>query len=222
MINQQWLIIAGMLFLILLVLNRTGWIRLPTKAIRSVPIEFFAIFAFLGVAIPAASNGRIPIYWGVVAVGIGLLMAGSTTVRDYVYGLSTRWEKRIKPGDTITFQGHHGVVARLRRLHLVLDDGQGEVLVPYSAFVSEVVHRRSPMSGALPHRFDLTWAGSTSHEQIAQVVRRVALLHPWGGGGREAVFEATGARKAQITVYTIEGGRGFEIERAIRDAVDAL
>ena len=222
MTPRGWLILAGTLMVVLLVLNRTGWIRFPTGLFRSAQAEFLAFFLLLGVGIPLASSGQIPIYWGVIAVALGVVVAGSASARDYVYGLTIRWEERIKPGDTISLQGAEGVVSALRRLHVVLDDGTGEVLVPYSVLVKEVVHRRSPMSGALPHRFTLEWDGAASHEEVAAAVRRVALLHPWGGGGREAVFEAVGARQAEVTVYAIEGGRGFEIERTIRDAVSEL
>ncbi len=214
-------VIAGILLALLLVLiavRRIDWSQRTVRKLGAAPLELIAVV--LSVAIIAAALLE-SVKFGVafVVVVVLTLAAGYDACRDYVLGVLMRAGGRVRRGDVVIVDGHEGVVAEVGRLNLTLDDPRGRLLVPYSKLARSVVHRRSQRVGPLPHRFDVEWRDARSHPEVARVVKRTILLHPRAAAGRDPEVEPTAPRRVSVTVYTVSNAHGFEVERAVREAL---
>jgi hypothetical protein len=218
-VSTDLLILVAVALLLLVLLRRPGWSSKLVGRLRAAPVELAAAVVLLAIVGAVLLDGVIT--FGVaLAVLAGLvLIAGYDAVRDYVLGVLLRVSGRIRLGDIVVIDGHEGVVAEIGRLNLLLDDARGRLLVPHSKAVRGIVHRRSQRVGPLPHRFEIEWRGERSHADVSRLISRTVLLHSRAAAGRDPEVEPLGPRTASVTVYVVASAHGFEIERAVRDAL---
>lgn len=211
------LAIASLLGLIVL-LRRPEWWRSLARLLRTAPVELAVGVVVLAVAF-AAIDGAVTFS---IALAVGVLVvivAGVDVIRDYVLGVVLRASGRLRLGDVVVVDGHEGVVAEIGRLNVLLDDARGRLLVPHTTVVRSVVHRRSQRVGPLPHRFEVEWREDISHAEVSRTITRTVLLHPRAAAGRDPEVEPLGPQKVAVTIFTVASAHGFEVERAVREAL---
>lgn len=220
MTTAQLLVIAlALLVLLLIVVRRRQGRRLLEGTVWMAPAELAVVVVVIGLAVAGLAGSAIPAGAVAVALAAGVLWLGRGVLRDYVLGVANRVSRRVEVGDTVAIEGHEGIVAEVGRLGVALDDPRGRVLVPHGVVAQAIVHRRNDDPRTVPHRFEYEWSAPRSHHDVAATARRAALLSPWAAAGRDIKIEPLGPRRAAITVYAAAGPHGFEIERAIRDAL---
>lgn len=94
------------------------------------------LFAALGFAV---ENANVPLFGLLVATIIAALGV-QDLLRDYVSGYYVLWERHMRVGDHISFDGHAGVITevRLRVTILKADDGD-VIIVPNSELFTKSV-----------------------------------------------------------------------------------
>ncbi len=212
--------IASGLTIVAILLRRPEWWRGLLGGLRTAPVELAILLLAIGGAIAFLAGNRLDIGLVLSALIVAALFAGRHAVEDYVLGIFVRVGRKIRVGDSVVIEGHEGTVAEIGRLNVHLDDARGRLIVPHSTLARAIVHRRSQRVGPLPHRFEVEWDSERSHPEIASVVRRTALLSPWAVSGRDPEIEPIGPRRVAVTVFTVKNAHGYEVERAIRDALD--
>lgn len=155
-----------------------------------------------------------------VAVALGVVLVGRDVLRDYLSGVRVRAGRLVEQGDALTVGDVDGVVSRIGRLSLSIEDERGSVVVPHTRVASAVVRQRTQRSGARPHRFEISWSGPTGQVRAATVVERAALLDPWCAAGHDILIEPLGPRRIAVTVHALDGTHAFAIEATMRRALD--
>lgn len=154
----------------------------------------------------------------------GLLAAalwfGRDAVRDYISGVRIRSQRRIALGDALTVGDVEGVVSRIGRLSMSLEDERGSVSVPHSKVAATVVRQRTQRAGARPHRFLVSWDGEMGQVHAARVIERAALLDPLCAVGHGVLLEPVGPREIAVTVHALDGTHAFSIEHSVRRALN--
>lgn len=209
------LIIVALLLVLLVALRRPTWAR----RLRAAPFELAAALIVLAVVVSTLLADAMSLGVALVIAAAIALFAGYDALRDYVLGVLLRAGGRIRLGDVVVIDGHEGVVAEIGRLNVSLDDARGRLLVPHSKVVRGIVHRRSQRVGPLPHRFEVAWTDSRSHAEVSRKIVHTVLLHPRAAAGRDPEVDPQGPRTVAVTVYAVSSAHGFEVERAVRDAL---
>ncbi|HDM89192.1 MAG TPA: mechanosensitive ion channel, partial [Candidatus Bathyarchaeota archaeon] len=68
--------------------------------------------------------------------------AFQTTMTHVIAGVFLLITRPFSYGDTITVAGQTGVVKEIRLMHLVLDAGEEEILIPSGTVVTKILRRK--------------------------------------------------------------------------------
>jgi small-conductance mechanosensitive channel len=114
---------------------RADMVVLGRRVVTAIVIALGA-FAAIGFAV---ENANVPLF-GLVLATIIAALGVQDLLRDYVSGYYVLWERHIRVGDHISFDGHVGVITevRLRVTILKADDGD-VIIVPNSELFTKPV-----------------------------------------------------------------------------------
>jgi small-conductance mechanosensitive channel len=94
------------------------------------------IFAALSFAVESANVALFGLVLATIVAALGV----QDLLRDYVSGYYVLWERHIRPGDHIGFDGHEGVVTEVRlRVTLLKSDNGNVIVVPNSEMFTKPV-----------------------------------------------------------------------------------
>lgn len=216
--SATWVLIF-ILAVALVLVRRPDALAGVVRGLRASPLELALAVLLTAGLLWAVTGGAIPVGWALVALLVGVAFVGRDLLANYVDGVSIRWARDFERGDTLEVEGRTGVVAEITRRGVILEDDRGRVLIPHRRLTQAIVHQRRAASGALPHRFELTWPEGLTYDEIQAVVVRAALMNPWVVPGRRPEIERLAPTKAVVTVYSVDPARVFEVERTIREAL---
>lgn len=169
---------------------------------------------FFAIAGESAGAG---LWFLVPAALVGL--AARDVIRDYLLGMRVRAGYDLDIGDLVTVDGSDGRIATFGRFGLVLEDGRGRLIVPYSVVARSIVRRRSEEAGEAAHRFEVSWTSEHGHAALAPVIRRAVAASPHAALGRDVGIEPRGPRSVAVTVHALATVHTHDIEEAVRAAL---
>ncbi len=142
-------------------------------------------------------------------------------LRDTVSGVFLRAGRTFREGDFVHIDDVEGHVERLgwRAMIVVTHDGN-EAIIPYSRAAQAAVIRTPGEAQASPHVFQIPVADHDRIGAVKDTVRRAALLSHWSSIVREPEVRLEGDDHLEVTVYSLDAERSYEIEAAVRAALN--
>jgi small-conductance mechanosensitive channel len=156
------------------------------------------------------------------AVVLGVLVALSWGVlRDAVAGVYLRAGRACSVGDFVRIDDVEGRVERLGwRAIVVITPSDNEAIVPYSRAVRTAILRTKERAATYPHAFQVPVPKDRRVSSAKEEIRRAALLSHWSSVVREPLVELGDEQTLAVTVFALDPERAYEIEAAVRRALD--
>ena len=160
----------------------------------------------------------MPLLVGLVLVGF--TVASWSALRDFIAGVFVKAGRVCRDGDHVRIADVEGRIVRMGQRVLVLETSDGdEAIVPYSQVARERLLRTSGGDAVTPHVFNASRPASLPLAELKATVRRSALSVHWCAVSREPDVAVDDDGRLEITVYSIDADRGFEIEAAVQSAL---
>jgi small-conductance mechanosensitive channel len=106
------------------------------RRVVTAAVILLGVFAALGFAV---ENANVPLF-GLLLATIIAALGVQDLLRDYVSGYYVLWERHIRVGDHISFDGHVGVITEVRlRVSILKADNGDVVIVPNSELFTKPV-----------------------------------------------------------------------------------
>ncbi len=140
------LVLVGFIFLARFVAHVTGeqlrkrqvrgdMVALGRRVVTALVI-LMGVFAALGFAV---ENANVPLF-GLLLATVVAALGVQDLLRDYVSGYYVLWERHMRVGDRVEFDGHTGVIADVRLRVTILKSDKGDVvIVPNSELFTKPV-----------------------------------------------------------------------------------
>jgi len=220
-------LLAGVLFLML---RGLGWALrvLPASRRRAELIErlwpavaavFVVVYLLVAANVLMGDAPGVAPFTGVIVLGVFVGLSW-WVLRDTVSGVFLRAGRTFREGDYVKIGDVEGHVERLgwRAMYVVTQDGN-EAIVPYSVAARASVVRTPEQEQATPHIFEIPLSDGQTVASVKDTVRRAALLSHWSSIVREPELRLDGEDKLEVTIFTLDAERGYEVEAAIRAAL---
>lgn len=117
------------------------------RRVATAVVILLGVFAALGFAV---ENANVPLF-GLLLATVVAALGVQDLLRDYVSGYYVLWERHVRVGDHIEFDGHNGVVTEIRLRVTLLKSDQGDVIiVPNSELFTKpvTIHGVTPQEEA--------------------------------------------------------------------------
>ena len=106
------------------------------RRIATAAVILLGLFAALGFAVQSAN---VPLF-GLLLATIVAALGVQDLLRDYVSGYYVLWERHLRVGDHIEFDGHSGAITEVRlRVTLLKSDDGDVIIVPNSELFTKPV-----------------------------------------------------------------------------------
>ncbi|HVH64034.1 MAG TPA: mechanosensitive ion channel domain-containing protein [Candidatus Dormibacteraeota bacterium] len=106
------------------------------RRIATAVVILLGIFAALGFAVQSANVSLFGLLVATIVAALGV----QDLLRDYVSGYYVLWERHLRVGDHIDFDGHSGMVTEVRlRVTLLKSDKGDVIIVPNSELFTKPV-----------------------------------------------------------------------------------
>jgi small conductance mechanosensitive channel len=103
---------------------RSDMVVLGRRVVTGAVI-LLGVFAALGIAAESANVALFGLVLATIIAALGV----QDLLRDYVSGYYVLWERHIRVGDHIEFDGHGGVITDVRLRVTILKNDQGDVII---------------------------------------------------------------------------------------------
>ncbi len=228
-VDVFWLGLAGIAVYVLL--RVLGWalavlpvsqrtLELSERAwpvVASVGIVAYVLFA---VGVLLERDPRLGPLTGAIVLAV-LVVLSWGVLRDAVTGVYLRAGRACSVGDFVRIDDVEGRVERLGwRAIVVITASDNEAIVPYSRAVRAAILRTKERAPTYPHAFRVPVPKERKVGAVKEEIRRAALLSHWSSVVREPVVELGDEETLEVTVFALDPERGYEIEAAVRRALD--
>lgn len=95
------------------------------RRVATAVVILLGVFAALGFAV---ENANVPLF-GLLLATIVAALGVQDLLRDYVSGYYVLWERHLRIGDHIEFDGRSGVITEVRLRVTMLKSDQGDVII---------------------------------------------------------------------------------------------
>lgn len=95
------------------------------RRIATAVVILLGIFAALGFAVQSANVSLFGLLIATIFAALGV----QDLLRDYVSGYYVLWERHVRVGDHIDFDGHSGTVTEVRLRVTLLKSDEGDVII---------------------------------------------------------------------------------------------